>query len=126
MSTSLNVMTAKNFNQLIGKYEQVKHTEKYNTDPIGVLMDMLDEFTQYYTNFSGNIGRLYDVVLEGEHLQNAFSDEYECRIYKLNKKDIFNILNTSETVELVNKWEDIMESFNDCEPTETIYCLVEN
>lgn len=72
MSTSLNVMTAKKFDQLIGKYEQVKHTEKYNTDPIGVLMDMLDEFTQYYTNFSGNIGRLYDVVLEGEHLQMRF------------------------------------------------------
>lgn len=91
MSTSLNVMTAKNFDQLIGRYEQVKDTEKYNTDPIGVLMDVMDEFTQYYTNFSGNYVRLNDVVMNGESLQNEFANEYDCRIYKLQKK-IFWIL----------------------------------
>lgn len=125
MSTSLNVMTAKNFDQLIGRYEQVKDTEKYNTDPIGVLMDVMDEFTQYYTNFSGNYVRLNDVVMNGERLQNEFANEYDCRIYKLQKKDILDIVNASDNVELVNKWEDIMESFDDCEPTETIYLIVD-
>ena len=125
MSTSLNVMTETNFDQLIGKYEQVKYTERYGNDPIGVLMDVLDEFTQYYTNFSGNIGRLYDVVEKGELLQNDFANEYECRIYKLNKKNILDIVNASDNVKLVNKWEDIMESFDDCKPTETIYCIVD-
>lgn len=125
MSTSLNVMTATNFDKFMEQYEQVKLTEQYNNDPIGVLIDMLDDFTQYYTNFSGNIGRLYDVVEKGELLQNDFANEYECRIYKLNKKDILDIVNASDNVKLVNKWEDIMESFDDCEPTETIYCIVD-
>lgn len=125
MSTSLNVMTATNFDKFMEQYEQVKLTEQYNNDPIGVLMDMLDDFTQYYTNFSGNIGRLNDVVLEGELLQNDFANEYECHIYKLNKKDILDIVNASDNIKLVTKWEDIMESFDDCEPTETIYCIVD-
>lgn len=125
MSTSLNVMTATNFDKFMEQYEQVKLTEQYNNDTIGVLMDMLDDFTQYYTNFSGNIGRLYDVVEKGERLQNEFANEYDCRIYKLQKKDILDIVNASDNVELVNKWEDIMESFDDCEPTETIYLIVD-
>lgn len=113
MSTSLDVMTETNFNKFMNSYEDVEN-------PI----DMMNELTQHYTNFSGNIGRLYDVISEGDFIQNDFTTEYDFSIYRLMKKDILDIVNASDNLELVKKWETIMESFEYYKPTENLYFIV--
>ena len=87
MSTSLDVMTETNFNKFMNNYEDIEN-------PI----DLMNELTQHYTNFSGNIGRLYDVISEGDFIQNDFATEYDFSIYRLMKKDILDIVTASNTM----------------------------
>ena len=117
MSVSLDVMTEKTFINFIEQYELVK--EALNP------MDLLEEASQCYTNFSGNFGRLYDVVFEGEEVTNNFSKEEGFLIHKLMKQDVLNIINKSNNPKLVEKWEFIMESFENYGINENLYFIVE-
>ena len=120
MSISLDVMTEKTFKELLKEYE----TDKYNIDPI----DLLEKSSEYYTNFSGKLNRLYDVVPEGEQIINDFSKEEDFLIYKLSKKHIIELVNKSNDDELVDKWEYIIEAFeisNDVAEEDYLYFIIE-
>ena len=117
MSISLDVMTEKTFINFIKQYELVKDI----LNP----MDLLEEASQCYTNFSGNFDRLYSVVFEGEEVINDFFKEEGFLIYKLMKQDALNIINKSNNPKLVEKWEFIMESFENYGMDENLYFIVE-
>lgn len=119
MSISLDIMTEKNFEKLLKEY----NTDNYNIDTI----DLLEKLSQYYTNFSGKLNRLYDVVSEGEQIINDFSKEENFLIYKLSKKHIVELVNKSNDYELVDKWEYIIETFevsNDASENDYLYFII--
>lgn len=116
MSTSLDIMTEKNFNIYINEYEEIK---VYNP------MVLFEKLSQYYTNFSGKTYRLYDIVLEGQEISNDFSREEEFLIYKLTKKHITELVNKSDDNELIDKWEPIIESFESLNDDDYLYFIIE-
>lgn len=116
MSTSLDIMTEENFNIYINEYEEIK---VYNP------MVLFEKLSQYYTNFSGKIHRLYDIVLEGEQIINDFSKEEEFLIYKLTKKQIVELVNKSDDNELIDKWKPIIESFEILNDDECLYFIID-
>ena len=116
MSTSLDIMTEKNFNIYINEYEEIK---VYNP------MVLFEKLSQYYTNFSGKTYRLYDIVLEGQEISNDFSREEEFLIYKLTKKQIIELVNKSDDNELIDKWEPIIESFESSNNDDYLYFIID-
>lgn len=96
MSTSLDIMTEKSFEKFLEEYEKIK-------DIINPMV-LFEKSSQYYTNFSGKINRLYNIVLEGEQIINDFSREEDFLIYKLTKKEMVNLVNQSNNNEIFDKW----------------------
>lgn len=117
MSTSLDIMTEKTFKKFLEEYKIIK-------DIIN-LMVLFEKSSQYYTNFSGKLNRLYDVVLEGEQIINDFSKEEEFLIYKLTKKHIIELVNKSDDNELIDKWEPIIESIEILNDDDYLYFIIE-
>lgn len=117
MSTSLDIMTEKTFKQFLKQYETIKDI----LNP----MVLFEKSSQYYTNFSGKINRLYDIVLEGEEIINDFSREEEFLIYKLTKKQIIELVNKSDDNELIDKWEPIIESFESSNNDDYLYFIID-
>lgn len=117
MSTSLDIMTEKTFEQFLKQYETIKDI----LNP----MVLFEKSSQYYTNFSGKINRLYDIVLEGEEIINDFSREEEFLIYKLTKKQIIELVNKSDDNELIDKWEPIIESFESSNNDDYLYFIID-
>lgn len=117
MSTSLDIMTEKTFEQFLKQYETIKDI----LNP----MVLFEKSSQYYTNFSGKINRLYDIVLEGEEIINDFSREEEFLIYKLTKKQIIKLVNKSDDNELIDKWEPIIESFESSNNDDYLYFIID-
>lgn len=116
MSISIDILTEKNFNKLIETY-----TKNNNDHPI----DLLEIYSDYYTNFSGNLNRLYDVVYEGENIINDFSKEIDSQIVRITKKQILNVMNETYDTELIEKWEFIMQTFERCNDKENLYIIIE-
>ena len=115
MSKSLDVMSETNFNKLIHEY----NTNELLNKPI----ELIEKYSEYYTNFSGNLNRLYDVVYDGEEIKNDFSKEIDLHIIKLSKEHIINIIENSYDDNLIEKWEFIMQVFEDYEPKDNLYFI---
>lgn len=105
MSTSLDIMTEKIFNIFIKEYNIL------DVELLGNKIVLMEKYSEYYTNFSGKTYRLYDIVLDGEQIINDFSKEEDFLIYKLNKKQIVELVNKSNDKELIDKWDPIIKSF---------------
>ena len=116
MSVSIDILTEKNFNKLIETY-----TKNNNNQPI----DLLEIYSDYYTNFSGNLNRLYDVVCEGDNIINDFSKEIDSQIVRITKKQIQNVMGENYDTELIEKWEFIMQAFERCDDKENLYIIIE-
>jgi hypothetical protein len=117
MSTSLDIMTETNFKKFLEEYKIIK-------DIINPMV-LFEKSSQYYTNFSGKLNRLYDVVLEGEQIINDFSKEEEFLIYKLTKKHIIKLVNKSDDNELIDKWEPIIESIEILNDDDYLYFIID-
>ena len=117
MSTSLDIMTEKTFEKFLEEYEKIK-------DIINPMV-LFEKSSQYYTNFSGKINRLYNIVLEGEQIINDFSREEDFLIYKLTKKEMVNLVNQSNNNELVDKWEPIIETFDSSNDDDYLYFIID-
>ena len=115
MSKLLDVMSETNFNKLIHEY----NTNELLNNPI----NLIEKYSEYYTNFSGNLNRLYDVVYDGEEIKNDFSKEIDLHIIKLSKEHIINIIENSYDDNLIEKWEFIMQVFEDYEPKDNLYFI---
>lgn len=117
MSTSLDIMTEKTFKKFLEEYKIIK-------DIINPMV-LFEKSSQYYTNFSGKLNRLYDVVLEGEQIINDFSKEEEFLIYKSTKKHIIELVNKSDDNELIDKWEPIIESIEILNDDDYLYFIID-
>lgn len=117
MSTSLDIMTEKTFKKFLEEYKIIK-------DIINPMV-LFEKSSQYYTNFSGKLNRLYDVVLEGEQIINDFSKEEEFLIYKLTKKQIVKLVNKSDDKELIDKWKPIIASFEILNDDNYLYFIID-
>ena len=117
MSVSLDIMSETKFTKLIKDFTTFETLD----NPI----DLIIKHTEYYTNFSGNLNRLYDVILKGEKITNNFSCELDLYIFKLSKEKVINIITNSEDSNLIEKWETIMETFKDYNPEEKLYFIID-
>lgn len=117
MSVSLDIMSETKFTKLMKEFTTFETLD----NPI----DLLLKHSEYYTNFSGNLNRLYDVILEGEKITNDFSEEVDLYIFKLSKEKVIAIITNSADSNLIEKWETIMKVFKDYEPKENLYFIVD-
>lgn len=95
MSVSLDIMSETKFTKLMKEFTTFETLD----NPI----DLIIKHTEYYTNFSGNLNRLYDVILESGKITNDFSCEVDLQIFKLSKEKVINIIMNSEDSNLVEK-----------------------
>lgn len=77
-----------------------------------IIYDRFDEIN-YYTNFSGSSYRLYDVVYELEQFEDEFTKEYEYLGYLTTVEKLKKIVEASDKEDLVEKWEPVIERFED-------------
>ena len=117
MSISLDIMSETKFTKLMKEFTTIETFD----NPIDLIM----KYSEHYTNFSGNLNRLYDVILNSEKITNDFSCEVDLQIFKLSKEKVINIITKSEDSNLIEKWENIMESFKDCKPKENLYFIID-
>ena len=63
------------------------------------------------------------VLYDGEEIKNDFSKEIDLHIIKLSKEHIINIIENSYDDNLIEKWEFIMQVFEDYEPKDNLYFI---
>lgn len=117
MSISLDIMSETKFTKLMKEFTEFETFD----NPI----DLILKYSEYYTNFSGNLNRLYDVILKGEKITNDFSYKVNLNIFKLSKEKVINIITNSKDSNLIEKWETIMKVFKDCKPKENLYLIID-
>lgn len=108
MSTYMYVVTEKNYLQFLNEIsDDMPYSEIYDR------FDMIN----YETNFSGSSYRLYDVVYELEQFEDDYTKEYEYSGYVTTVEELKKIVEASDKEDLIEKWEPIIERFeNDSSP----------
>lgn len=102
MSTSMYVVTEEKYLQFL--------TEISDDMTFEEIYDKSDAIN-YETNFSGSSYRLYDVVYELEQFEDEYTKEYEYSRYITTVEELKKIVEASDKKDLVEKWEPIIERF---------------
>lgn len=102
MSTYMYVVTEKDYLQFL--------TEISDDMTFEEIYDKFDAIN-YETNFSGSSYRLYDVVYDLEQFEDDFTKEYEYSGYVTTVEEMKKIVEVSDKEDLVEKWEPIIERF---------------
>lgn len=102
MSTYMYVVTEKDYLQFLDEISDDMTFEE--------IYDKFDAIN-YETNFSGRSYRLYDVVYELEQFEDEYTKEYEYSGYITTVKELKKIIEASDKEDLVEKWEPIIERF---------------
>ena len=102
MSTYMYVVTEKDYLQFL--------TEISDDMTFEEIYDKFDAIN-HETNFSGSSYRLYDVVYELEQFEDEFTKEYEYLGYVTTVEELKKIVEASDKEDLVEKWEPIIERF---------------
>lgn len=119
MSTSMDVISEKLFNRFIIEFDALQR------EPLDNTIVLLEKYSEHYTNFSGNLNRLYDIMFKGEQIRNNFSKEMNLQIFKLSKEKVLYIINKSDNPDLVKKWDSIMDSFEQYDNAENLYFVID-
>lgn len=102
MNTYVYVVTEKDYLQFLTEISDlVSYDAIYNK------FDAIN----YETNFSGSSYRLYDVVYELEQFEDELTKEYEYYGYITTVEELKKIVEDSDKEDLVEKWEPIIERF---------------
>lgn len=102
MSTYMYVVTEEKYLQFL--------TEISDDMTFEEIYDKFDAIN-YETNFSGSSYRLYDVVYELEQFEDEYTKEYEYSGYITTVEELKKIVEVSDKEDLVEKWEPIIERF---------------
>ena len=102
MSTCMYVVTEKDYLQFL--------TEISDDMTFEEIYDKFDAIN-YETNFSGSSYRLHDVVYELEQFEDEYTKEYEYSGYITTVEELKKIVEVSDKEDLVEKWEPIIERF---------------
>lgn len=102
MSVYMYVVTEKDYFQFL--------TEISDDMTFEEIYDKFDAIN-YETNFSGSSYRLYDVVYELEQFEDEFTKEYEYLGYLTTVEELKKIVEASDKEDLIDKWEPIIERF---------------
>lgn len=102
MSTCMYVVAEKDYLQFL--------TEISDDMTFEEIYDKFDAIN-YETNFSGSSYRLYDVVYELEQFEDEYTKEYEYSGYITTVEELKKIVEVSDKEDLVEKWEPIIERF---------------
>lgn len=102
MNTCMYVVTEKDYLQFL--------TEISDDMTFEEIYDKFDAIN-YETNFSGSSYRLYDVVYELEQFEDEYTKEYEYSGYITTVEELKKIVEVSDKEDLVEKWEPIIERF---------------
>ena len=88
---------------------------------IDEIFDRLDKIS-YYTNFSGRLDRLYDVIEEFEQFEDYFTKEYLYNGFKTSVAILESTVESLDSREIFIKWDPIVDQFED---EENIVILVD-
>ena len=113
MSTSMYVTSERQYHQFI---EEISDDTTFDE-----IFDRLDKIS-YYTNFSGRLERLYDVVDGFERYEDDFTEEYLYNGFKTSVEDLESILESLNSREIFIKWDPVIDLFED---EENILILVD-
>lgn len=67
----------------------------------------------YETNFSGSSYRLYDVVEQLQQFEDDFAEGYDCDGYLTTVEELKKIVESSDKIDLIRKWDQVIERFED-------------
>lgn len=113
MSTSSYVTSERQYRQFINEI-----LEDMTIDEI---FDRLDKIS-YYTNFSGRLERLYDVIEDLEQFEDHFTKEYLYNGFKTSVANLESTVEFLDSREIFIKWDPVIDRFED---EENIVILVD-
>ena len=102
MSTYMYVVTEEKYLQFLTEI-----SDDMSFDEIYDGFDMIN----YETNFSGSSYRLYDVVYELDQFEDEFTEYFDCNGYVTTVEELKKIVEVSDKEDLAEKWEPIIERF---------------
>ena len=104
MSTSMHVMEANEYRRF---------AEELRDDvPFERLFDRLVSIS-YYTNFSGDLYRLYDVLEEIEQFEDDFTEEFLFTGFETSVNHLKSVIESSRSEALSDKWRRVVDRFSD-------------
>lgn len=104
MSTSMYVTSERQYRQFINEIS--------DDTTLDEILDRLDSIS-YYTNFSGRLDRLYDVLEQSEQFEDSFTEEYSYAGFKISVSDLNSTLESLNSNEIFIKWEPVIDQFED-------------
>lgn len=113
MSITLEILTETNYKTFLESWD--------GTEPYSEYEDRWEEATVVYTNFSGNTGRLYNVLYPMRDYKDDFSQEADATVNVATKAELEQILSKETDEDLLDKWEYIMGYLDSVPKTETLY-----
>ena len=104
MSTSMHVMEANEYRRF---------AEELRDDvPFERLFDILISIS-YYTNFSGDLYRLYEVLEEIEQFEDDFTEEFLFTGFETSVNHLKSVIESSRSEALSDKWRRVVDRFSD-------------
>lgn len=104
MSISMYVTSERQYRQFIKEI-----SDDLTFDEI---FDRLDKIS-YYTNFSGRLDRLYDVIEESERFEDSFIKEHSYSGFKTSVSNLDSTLESLNSREIFIKWDPVIDLFED-------------
>ena len=114
MSTSMYVTSERQYHQFI---EEISDDTSFDE-----IFDRLDKIS-YYTNFSGRLDRLYDVIDGFERYEDDFTEDHSYAGFKTSVEDLENTLESMNSREIFIKWDPVIDLF---ENEDNILIFVDN
>ena len=102
MSITLEIVTETNYKNFLKDWEPSETYSEYE--------DRWEKAVSVYTNFSGNTGRLYDVLYHMREYKDGFSREGDYTVNVSTKAELERILVKETDDALLNKWDDIINN----------------
>lgn len=104
MSTSMYVTSERQYRQFINEIS--------DDMTIDEIFDRLDKIS-YYTNFSGRLERLCDVIEDFEQFEDHFTKEYLYNGFKTSVANLENTVESLDSREIFIKWDPVIDLFED-------------